>query len=202
MKKLMMIAAMMVATLSASAQEVEVGQFYLKPMVGATMTTLTKIDDKKMKVGLLGGAEVGVKVAEPFDVTAGLLFMMQGTKGKDSEYTKNASTTLTYLNVPIMANVYVLPGLALKAGIQPGFLLTSKSKWSDNESGKWVDYDTTSKDGLNKFDLSIPMGISYEFSNFIIDARYNLGLTKVMKDPAPSSKNSVIMLTVGYKIPF
>ena len=39
MKKLMMIAAMMVATLSASAQEVEVGQFYLKPMVGATMTT-------------------------------------------------------------------------------------------------------------------------------------------------------------------
>ena len=90
-----------------------------------------------MKVGLLGGAEVGVKVAEPFDVTAGLLFMMQGTKGKDSEYTKNASTTLTYLNVPIMANVYVLPGLALKAGIQPGFLLTSKTKWSDNESGKY-----------------------------------------------------------------
>ena len=198
----MMIAAMMVATLSASAQEVEVGQFYLKPMVGATMTTLTKIDDKKMKVGLLGGAEVGVKVAEPFDVTAGLLFMMQGTKAKDNEVLKDYSVTLTYLNVPIMANVYVLPGLALKAGVQPGFLLTSKAKWSDNESGKWVDYDTTSKDRLNKFDLSIPMGISYEFSNFIIDARYNLGLTKVMKDPAPSSKNSVIMLTVGYKIPF
>ena len=115
----MMIAAMMVATLSASAQEVEVGQFYLKPMVGATMTTITKVDNSKMKVGLLGGAEVGVKVAEPFDVTAGLLFMMQGTKGKDSEFTKNASTTLTYLNVPIMANVYVLPGLALKAGVQP-----------------------------------------------------------------------------------
>lgn len=46
------------------------------------------------------------------------------------------------------------------------------------------------------------MGISYEFSNFIIDARYNLGLTRVTKDPSPSSKNSVIMLTLGYKIPF
>jgi hypothetical protein len=45
------------------------------------------------------------------------------------------------------------------------------------------------------------MGISYEFSNFIIDARYNLGLTKVIKDGI-GSKNSVIMLTVGYKIPF
>ena len=197
----MMIAAMMVATLSANAQGVEVGQFYLKPMVGATMAKVTG-GDMKMKVGLVGGAEVGVKVAEPFDVTAGVLFMMQGGKGKDTEFTKNSSTTMTYLNVPIMANIYVLPGLALKAGVQPGFLLTNKAKWSDNESGKWVDYDTTSKDGLNKFDLSIPMGISYEFSNFIIDARYNLGLTKVAKDPAPSSQNSVIMLTLGYKIPF
>ena len=201
MKKLMMIAAMMVATLSANAQGVEVGQFYLKPMVGATMAKVTG-GDMKMKVGLVGGAEVGVKVAEPFDVTAGVLFMMQGGKGKDTEFTKNSSTTMTYLNVPIMANIYVLPGLALKAGVQPGFLLANKTKWSDNESGKWVDYDTTSKDNMNKFDLSIPMGISYEFSNFIIDARYNLGLTKVAKDPAPSSKNSVIMLTLGYKIPF
>lgn len=91
---------------------------------------------------------------------------------------------------------------ALKAGVQPGFLLSCKSKWSDNEFGKWVDYEETSKDGLNKFDLSIPMGISYEFSNFIIDARYNLGLTKVGKATDISSKNSVIMLTLGYKIPF
>ena len=201
MKKLMMIAAMMVATLSANAQSVEVGQVYLKPMVGATMAKVTG-GDMKMKVGLVGGAEVGVKVAEPFDVTAGVLCMMQGGKGKDTEYTKDAKTTLTYLNVPIMANFYVLPGLALKAGVQPGFLLSCKSKWSDNESGKWVDYEETSKDGLNKFDLSIPMGISYEFSNFIIDARYNLGLTKVGKNTDISSKNSVIMLTLGYKIPF
>ena len=197
----MMIAAMMVATLSANAQGVEVGQFYLKPMVGATMAKVTG-GDMKMKVGLVGGAELGIKVAEPFDVTAGVLCMMQGGKNKDTDLLKDASSTLTYLNVPIMANFYVLPGLALKAGVQPGFLLANKTKWSDNESGKWVDYDTTSKDGLNKFDLSIPMGISYEFSNFIIDARYNLGLTKVAKDPAPSSKNSVIMLTLGYKIPF
>ena len=200
MKKLMMIAAMMVATLSASAQEVEVGQFYLKPMVGATMTKVTG-GDMKMKVGLVGGAEVGVKVAEPFDVTAGLLFMMQGTKAKDNEVLKDYSVTLTYLNVPIMANVYVLPGLALKAGVQPGFLLTSKAKASQNINGSWQKREDTSKDGLNKVDFSIPMGISYEFSNFIIDARYNLGLTKVIKDGI-GSKNSVIMLTVGYKIPF
>jgi hypothetical protein len=58
----------------------------------------------------------------------------------------------------------------------------------------------TGKDGLKKFDFSIPLGLSYEIEDFVIDARYNLGLGKV--DDVDGSKNSVIMLTVGYKIPF
>ena len=35
----------------------------------------------------------------------------------------------------------------------------------------------------------------------MIDARYNFGLTHIYKDDPGSSKNGVIMLTVGYKIP-
>ena len=50
-------------------------------------------------------------------------------------------------------------------------------------------------------DLSIPLGLSYEISDFVIDARYNLGLTKIMDIDGNSSKNSVIQFTVGYKIP-
>ena len=201
MKKLMMIAAMMVATLSASAQEA--GQIYLKPMVGATLSTFTgDVSDTKMKFGILGGAEVGFKVASSFDVTAGLLAAMQGSKAKDNDYTKDASSTLTYLNIPVLANFYIVPGLAIKAGIQPGFLLSSKSKSKEKVNNTWEEVENTSKDGLNKFDLSIPVGLSYEFSNFVIDARYNIGLTKIMKDPYPSARNSVIMLTLGYKIPF
>ena len=44
----------------------------------------------------------------------------------------------------------------------------------------------------------------YEFSDFVIDARYNLGLSKIGKKEYTdtSNKNSVIMLTLGYKIPF
>ena len=199
----MMIAAMMVAALSVNAQEVEVGQVYLKPMVGATLSRFTgDVDDIKMKFGVLGGAELGYKIAEPFDITAGLLVMMQGTKVKDTQFTKDFSSTLTYLNVPILANFYVARGLAIKAGVQPGFLLSSKTKAKESYGGdQWETIDSSSKDGLKKFDLAIPVGLSYEFSNFIIDARYNFGLLKVEKDGG-SVKNGVIMLTVGYKIPF
>jgi hypothetical protein len=59
------------------------------------------------------------------------------------------------------------------------------------------------KDTLEKFDLSIPMGISYEFKvPIVIDLRYNLGLTKVNKESVSGVKdykNNVVSLTVGYK---
>ena len=58
----------------------------------------------------------------------------------------------------------------------------------------WSDvYDKT-------FDLSLPIGASYEYQNIVFDARYNFGLTgvsgnKLMDD----QKNSVLQFTVGYR---
>lgn len=198
MKKVLLLAVALMATVTMSAQ-----QMYLKPMVGGTLATFTSSDDAKFKLGLVGGAEFGYKVMESLDVTAGALIAMQGSGYKDTNYLKDASATLTVLNIPILANYYIIPGLAVKAGIQPGFLLSSKSKGTEIYNGIEEKYENTSTDGLEKFGLSIPMGVSYEFSDFVIDARYNLGLTNVSKhngDKKP--KNSVFMLTLGYKIPF
>ena len=199
MKKLMMIAALMVATLSANAQ-----QMFIKPMVGGTLSTLTGVaKGAKMKLGLAAGAEFGYNINDMFAVTAGALVSMQGAKADDDQYTKDKSTSLTYLNIPILANVYIVPGLAIKAGVQPGFLLSHKSKGKELiSSNTWEEYEETSTHGMKKFDLSIPLGLSYEFSDFVIDARYNLGLTNIYDGDAVKIKNGVIMLTVGYKIPF
>jgi hypothetical protein len=57
---------------------------------------------------------------------------------------------------------------------------------------------------MNSFDLSIPVGMSYEFNNnLVLDARYHIGLSDVNKDADPgekSVKNSVFLLTLGYKL--
>jgi hypothetical protein len=195
MKKLMMIAAMMLMSVGAFAQEA--GEMYIKPMVGATFSTITDFDNSKFKFGLIGGAEFGYNVSDAFAVTAGALYSMQGAGAKDSDTRTDASTTLSYINIPILANYYIIPGLAVKAGFQPGFLVSAKSKYKANGH----DHEITGTDGYKKVDISIPLGVSYEFSDFVIDARYNLGLTKIFDIDAGSSKNSVIMLTVGYKIP-
>ena len=181
MKKMMMIAAMMIAAISANAQN-EVGQITLKPTVGINLANLTDLEDNKMRVGVVAGVEAEYGVAENFGVTAGLFYSMQGCKYKDAETEKQ-----DYINIPILAQYYVIPGLAIKAGVQPGFLVSAKYG------------DENIKDELKKFDLSIPVGISYEYESFVLDARYNIGLTKHNKYGDRSNRNSIISFTLGYK---
>lgn len=174
---------MLVCGLVANAQMI------ITPQVGVNMSTLTDLsDDAKMKVGLVAGANLECPVADAFSVSAGLLYSMQGYKydGHGSSYNVN----MDYLNIPVLAQYQVIPGLKIKAGIQPGFLMSAKADGNDF------------KDDCKSFDLSVPLGASYEISDFVIDARYNLGCTKTNKDGDKSYKNSVIMLTVGYRIPF
>ncbi len=192
MKKLMMIAAMMLMSMGAFAQN-EVGQFTLKPMVGMTLANITNIDGK-IKVGLAAGVEAEYGITETFGVSGGVLYSMEGSKNKDNSDLK---TNLDYINVPILANAYLFKGFAVKVGVQPGFLVRAKEKYSNG--GITVDGDI--KDACNKVQLSIPIGLSYEYADFVLDARYNWGLTNTFKNDNSDKKshNSVFMISLGYK---
>lgn len=161
-------------------------QFVLTPQVGATMATVTDLDNGKMKFGLVAGANLEYPITEAFSVSGGLLYTMQGYKIKDVDKGFN----MDYLNIPILAQYQLMDGLKIKAGVQPGILMSAKHDGNDF------------KDQCKSMDIAIPLGLSYEFSDFVIDARYNLGLNKIDKDGDRKSKNSVIMVTLGYRIPF
>ena len=190
MKRVIMTMVLVFMTiLSVSAQE---NEFYVKSMLGGTLSTLTKIDNAKMKLGLVAGGELCYHLSKPFAVSSGLLISMQGAKFKDKGDKNEVLSTLTYINVPILANYYVVPGLAMKAGIQPGYLLTRS-----HDPSEFFSYPKTIINGIWKFDLSIPLGISYEFSDFVFDFRYNMGISRISKHG--DAYNSVFMLTFGYK---
>ena len=182
MKKLFLAAVAMMFSVSMNAQN-EVGQISIAPTVGINISSITKTDNSKAKVGLVAGAVAEYGVAEKVGVSAGVMFSMQGCGWKDVD----DKTKLNYLNIPILANYYVYKGLAVKAGVQPGFLLSAKM--GDNDI----------KDNMKKFDFSIPVGVSYEYMNIVLDARYNIGLTKGNKEGDKSQKNSVFQITLGYK---
>ena len=76
----------------------------------------------------------------------------------------------------------------MKVGLQPGFIVSAKYK--ENKTSTDAEHQT--------LELSVPIGASYEFKQFVFDARYNLGLSKVNKGNG-SIRNSVFQITVGYR---
>lgn len=175
------MAALMLSTVATFAQN-EVGQWSIMPKIGLGITNYLGDDlDLSTRCGFVGGAEFEYGVTDIFSVSAGALYSMQGGK-RDGVTIKG-----DYINIPILANVYVTKGLAVKLGLQPGFNVNSEATFSG---------ETQSLDAKT-FDFSIPVGVSYEYRNFVLDARYNWGLTKVYS--YTDAKNSVFQITLGYK---
>lgn len=139
------------------------------------------------KAGFTGGVFVDYRTCNWFAVSADVLYSRQGSKIKDSD----VKLRTDYLNIPVLANFYLTRGMALKAGVQPGFLLAAKAKEGD------VKVDV--KEMYKTFDLSIPVGLSYDFKfGLILDARYNIGVTNLAKD-AGCTRNSVFAVTAGWR---
>jgi hypothetical protein len=225
MKKLFLMVTMLVAAVSANAQ-LEQGTFSIQPKAGATISWLSNMPslnmgttelDKTPTVGAILGAEAEYQLAEKFSVAAGINYAQQGCgwsdykleAGNNKAELKDAKIELGYVNVPITANYYLFKGFAVKAGVQFGFLTSAKLKGTitTEYNGAKSTTDLSGddfKDQCKKLDVSIPVGISYEFKvPVVIDLRYNIGLMKVNKDSEAGHKdfkNNVIQLTVGYKL--
>ena len=192
MKKLMMIAVMAIFAMTASAQNTnrEVGAFTLQPKVGLAIGSFSgeyitvggKVENKK-RVGFTAGLEGEIYATNWLGIALGLNYAQQGWKFGD------VKCKYDYLNVPLVADFYVARGLALKTGVQLGFLMNAK----------WDDLDV--KDDCNKTNFSIPIGISYEFSNVVLDLRYNVALSKVNKNATDNYKyrSDLVQFTIGYK---
>ena len=189
MKKLFLAVVAMMVSAATFAQN-EVGQLTIQPKVGVNIANITDADDADPRIGLAAGAEFEYGLTDNIGLSAGVLYSMQGVKTTIVD--ADCTWKLDYLNVPILANFYVAKGFAVKLGVQPGFKLSSKAKFKESGASKEVDVD-----GVKSVDLSIPVGLSYQYQNIVFDARYNWGVTKIVDDV--DSKHSVFQITVGYK---
>ncbi|MCH3994906.1 MAG: porin family protein [Prevotella sp.] len=187
MKKLILLAVILLSTSGAFAQRrsyryyhrrTASSTFTLQPKIGLNVASLTNVGADS-RVGMVLGLEGEVSASSNVGISFGALYSAQGAKWSRDGF--SSTTKLDYINVPVLANFYVAPGFALKLGLQPGFLVDDHG--SDAKS----------------VDLSIPIGISYQYDNFVIDGRYNWGITDVVDHQNDNPHNSVFQFTIGYK---
>lgn len=187
--------------LMSNAQS-EVGSLNIQPKIGLNIATMPAGDAKSRKA-FAAGVEAEYFVHQNLSLSVGAIYSQQGFRdSKEIGITDMAAPDadcnfiLDYINIPIMANIYASNGLAVKAGIQPGFRIRSKFKFT-------ADGTTINADNFTRnFDLAIPLGVSYEFNNLQFDIRYNIGITNATRDiytESGDAKNRVVQITLGYK---
>lgn len=200
MKRVFFLAMLMISSITAFAQR-EAGEVSVKPAVGVSSTNISGMEGSA-HIGFVVGADVEYQMTDIFAVSGGLYYSASGCQTSNMDviplkYKKHIHNQ--YLTVPVLLNAYVADGFALKAGLQAGFLLDSELEVETKET-----YDKDSvKDLLNNFDLALPVGLSYEYQNIVFEAKYNIGLTNIIKDKKASEfkncKNSILQFTIGYR---
>ena len=193
MKKIFNLIAAALISVSASAQS-ETGSITIQPNVGMTVASATSDagQGSKCAVGLTAGVEGMYMFTDKFGATLGVSLTGYNISGKEGPEKGKISSNY-YICVPVMADYYVAPGLALKAGVSVNFLATSKFDGENKVDGE--KYRNLLKRGF----ISIPVGASYEINGFVFDARYNIGVRNVITDRDVESTFNAFSFTVGYK---
>ncbi len=145
------------------------------------------------RTGYHAGAFVLVKVGK-IGIQPEIIFSRQGSSYKPLNGI-SLDTRFDYVNVPIVLKLYTVAGINIQVGPQFGFLSSASQ---DAVNGASVDIKNT----LKGSDISAALGLGWDLPfGLCIDARYNLGLTKINDSVGSTdSKNQVIQVSVGYKL--
>ena len=224
MKRIITLAFLSAISLASFAQS-EAGTWSVIPHVGVSIASLThqsggiEVGDNQSqelkpqaRPGFTGGVDVLYQASDIVGLSIGLSYVQAGCKYKDVDDNgmiwHDHYDRMDYISVPLLAHSYIAPGLSINVGVAPSFLIYGKyhagmlsydldaDGHRTNVQEGVIDIDT--KKGLRNFTLSIPVGISYEYENVVLDARYNVGILNVYKHGL-SARNKVFEVSVGYK---
>lgn len=192
---------------TVKAQDDPVGKWSVTPTLGVTVANLSNYTlrlsetqeslDSKYRASFMGGVEVEYRLMQPLGLSLGVYYSQQGSSYKSFEVTgethtdyvgyHNMYTRLQYLQVPLLAKLYVGNGLALMTGLQVGYLLDGKEHMEittiekgEGDSFQYVESPAIDAEiPCKKVDVSIPVGVSLEYMNVVLTAKYHFGLTRV-----------------------
>ena len=151
------------------------------------------IKDNTFRTSIHLGVFSEIMISDKFSLQPELLYSGQGYSG--SAAPGFSRSKYDYINLPVLAKIYIAEKISIEAGPQIGFLVSAKNRTTDGnvkiQDQKTVDF------GLN-------LGLAYDLKNgMFFQTRYNLGLSNVNSGSdsnAVKYTNDVIQVSVGIKL--
>jgi hypothetical protein len=142
--------------------------------------------------GINLGGIAEYSISEKFSIQAELLFNQKaGTftvRDNSNIVLGNVESKLGYIDIPILAKIYIGNKFSFEVGPQIGFNISEKTEFNGEEIESEV----------KTLDTALVGGFGYHFDQgLFIQARYGYGLSEIFENER--YKNSVISLSLGYK---
>jgi hypothetical protein len=218
MKKLLLVASVVLMEVGVNAQEFRFG-----PKAGFAMSTM-KIDEKQDDLGArkmspkytfyIGGM-AEYKINDNFGLQAEVLYSPLGAKEKIDGINagvvfvgEQTKVELGTILVPISAKYFFTENISVAAGANFGVILTAKQKTVVGSD--FISIDVEGEDGsgevdikkdIKKLNIAPFVGVEYMLENgLFFDARYSLGVSNLSNDGSGGKvTNSFAQIGVGFK---
>ncbi len=204
MKKIIVALFVVLVGMEVNAQaDQSLAQFGIKG--GANFSTVTA-DDFEDGADSRTSFNVGVLLELPlsdrFSIQPEVLYSSQGFDIEQNEDGDDVEYQLDYIQVPVLAKIYLVKGLSIEAGPQFGF--KANEEIDSNPNGDDGDFVIDEDSSVFKdVDTNIVGGVAYKFdTGFFVFGRYTYGLTNIFKDGVLSdnfeAKNAVWQVGLGF----
>lgn len=201
MKNVCLFAAIaLFSVISVQAQNpTDLIQFGVKGGVNFSSVVGDDFESPDSRTSFNAGVLVEIPYSDRFSVQGEVLYSAQGFDISDDPNDPDTAYQLGYIQVPILAKVYLVEGLNIQVGPQVGFLINEEIDYQPTNDGGDIPIPNDPIVGPDTQDinLGIAAGIEYKFTNgFFIQGRYNYGFSELFENR--NVHNSVIQAGVGF----
>ena len=164
---------------------------------------------RQLRPGFYAGLYATLPIGPGFAIEPGITYAEKGAVLRGTlpfpalDFLKanvTGTARLAYIDVPVLAKVYLTPGFYLYAGPQASFLVSGKARVDASVLGFSAykqDFDVSNQ--LRKVDFAAVAGLGYQFDNgFGLSAGYDYGLTSLDANNRFQAYNRVAKVGLSY----
>ncbi len=187
MRRLILILSFFIFTLSTIKAQ-EFVHFGAKGGINLTNLRSDNFAKTSSRTGFHFGLLAEVPLSNKISIQPEVLYSTQGTEADviTFEGNLNIDYNLDYLQVPVLAKIYLTESLSIEAGPSFNFLIKEEIAGGKTEYG-------------SIFEFGGALGVSYAISNgFFVTTRYFYGLTNALDAYSNTFKNNGFQLGTGF----
>ncbi len=196
----LMVVGLLGVYVTPSSAQMEIGKGV---MAGLNLANLggDDVENVDTRTAFKVGGFVSFPVSETVNIRPEVYYTMKGATQKFDYMGTTVKLTykLSYVEIPVLLrlnlpleNASVLPGIF----VGPALAIKTGGKVKAEAEGQSEESDI---EDMKSMDFGVVFGLGVNVSGFMLDVRYNLGLTTIDDSADPDDvKNRVLSFNIGY----